>query len=65
MSLTIVRVRGVLYVILHPRRLLTILLATVGALLYVWVAAVRAVPAVRERKAAARRLRRRQREEAR
>jgi hypothetical protein len=55
MSSTIVRVRGVLYLLLHPRRLLTILAALTGAVLYVWVAAVRAVPGVRERKEAARR----------
>ena len=44
-----------MYLLLHPRRLLTLLAALVGAVLYVWVAAVRAVPGVRERKAAARR----------
>jgi hypothetical protein len=55
MSVTIVRVRGVLYVVLHPRRFLTIVVALVGAFVYVWIAAVRAVPAVRARKAAARR----------
>jgi hypothetical protein len=55
MSFTIVGVRGVLYLLLHPRRLLTILAALAGAVLYVWVAAVRAVPGVRERKEAARR----------
>jgi len=48
-------VRGVLYVILHPRRVLTLLAALVGAVLYVWVAAVRAVPGVAARKEAARR----------
>jgi hypothetical protein len=55
MSVTIAGVRGVLYLLLHPRRLLTILAALTGAVLYVWVAAVRAVPGVRERKEAARR----------
>ncbi|HEU5249317.1 MAG TPA: hypothetical protein VFW15_04960 [Thermoanaerobaculia bacterium] len=55
MSVTIVRVRGVLYVVLHPRRLLTLLATLTGFALYVWVAAVRAVPGVRARKAAARR----------
>jgi hypothetical protein len=55
MSVTIVEVRGVLYVLLHPRRLLTVLATLVGLVLYVWVAAVRAVPGVRERKEAARR----------
>jgi hypothetical protein len=65
MSVTIVGVRGVLYVILHPRRLLTLAAALTGAVLYVWVAAVRAVPDVKERKAAARsrwRMRNRDRE---
>jgi hypothetical protein len=38
-----------------PKRILLALLAVVSGLLYVWVAAVRAVPAVRRRKAAARR----------
>jgi hypothetical protein len=54
MSVTIVEVRGVLYVLLHPRRLLTVLATLVGLVLYVWVAAVRAVPGVRMRKEAAR-----------
>jgi hypothetical protein len=47
--------RGVFYVVLHPRRLLTLVVALLAGALYVWVAAVRAVPGVRERKAAARR----------
>jgi hypothetical protein len=55
MSATIDRVRALLFVVLHPRRLLTLLAAMVGAFLYVWIAAVRAVPAVRERKTAWRR----------
>lgn len=44
-----------MYVLLHPKRLLTLLATLVGVVLYVWVAAVRAVPGVRERKEAARR----------
>ena len=55
MSVTIAGVRGVLYVILHPRRVLTLLGALVGVALYVWIAAVRAVPGVEKRKEAARR----------
>ena len=39
----------------RPKRILLALLAVVSGLLYVWVAAVRAVPGVRRRKAAARR----------
>ena len=44
-----------MYVLLHPKRLLTILAALTGFVLYVWVAAVRAVPGVRARKEASRR----------
>jgi hypothetical protein len=55
MSATIVHVRALLSVVLHPKRLLALLAGTVGAFLYVWIAAVRAVPAVRERKTAWRR----------
>jgi len=47
--------RGVSYVVLHPKRLLTLVVALLGGAVYVWVAAVRAVPGVKERKAAARR----------
>jgi hypothetical protein len=54
MSATIARVRALLYVALHPKRLLVWIAAIVGAALYVWVAAVRAVPGVRERKTRAR-----------
>jgi hypothetical protein len=54
MSATIARVRLLLFFVLRPRRLL----ASIGALLafavYVWIAAVRAVPEVRRRKAARR-----------
>jgi hypothetical protein len=37
-----------------PKRILLALAAVISALLYVWVAAVRAVPDVRRRKAEAR-----------
>ncbi|HET9723185.1 MAG TPA: hypothetical protein VFR44_05005 [Actinomycetota bacterium] len=46
--------RALLYLALHPKRLLMSIAAIVGAVLYVWVAAVRAVPGVRDRKTAAR-----------
>jgi hypothetical protein len=52
MSASLARVRGVLYLLLHPRRLLTVVGALVAGALYVWIAAVRAVPGVRRRKAA-------------
>jgi hypothetical protein len=55
MSATIARVRALLFVVLHPRRLLALIGGLVGSALYVWFAAVRAVPGVRERKASARR----------
>jgi hypothetical protein len=55
MSATIARVRALLYVALHPKRLLALLAGAVGTFLYVWVAAVRAVPVVKQRKAAKRR----------
>jgi hypothetical protein len=55
MSATIARVRALLYVALHPKRLLTLLAGAVGTFLYVWIAAVRAVPAVKRRKEAKRR----------
>jgi hypothetical protein len=51
MSATIARVRALLSV----KRLLAVLGAILGGVLYVWFAAVRAVPGVRERKTAARR----------
>jgi hypothetical protein len=55
MSATIARVRGLLYLALHPRQVLGLFAGLLAALLYVWIAAVRAVPGVRERKAAWRR----------
>jgi hypothetical protein len=55
MSATIARVRALLFLALHPKRLLALILGAIGTFLYVWIAAVRAVPAVRERKTAWRR----------
>jgi hypothetical protein len=55
MSVTIARVRALLYFGLHPKRLLALIGGLLGALLSVWFAAVRAVPGVHDRKAAARR----------
>ena len=54
MSATIASVRGLLFFVLHPKRLLALVASAIGAFLYVWFAAVRAVPGVRRRKAAAR-----------
>jgi hypothetical protein len=54
MSTTIARVRALLYFALNPKRLLQLIAGLVGAALYVWFAAVRAVPGVEERKAATR-----------
>jgi hypothetical protein len=51
MSATIAGVLGVLSLLLHPKRLLTFLAALFGFVAYVWIAAVRAVPGVRRRKA--------------
>jgi hypothetical protein len=53
MSATIAWVRGFLF-LLHPKRLLALLAGLLGGLLYVWFAAVRAVPDVKRRKAAMR-----------
>jgi hypothetical protein len=54
MSATIARVRGLLYIALHPKRLLKLIAGVVAFAVYVWFAAVRAVPGVKERKTAAR-----------
>jgi hypothetical protein len=54
MSATIARVRALLYVALHPKRLLALIAGAIGFAVYVWIAAVRAVPGVKERKTAAR-----------
>jgi hypothetical protein len=55
MSATIARVRALLSLALQPKRLLGLLAGLVGAFLYVWFAAVRAVPGVQARKTEARR----------
>ncbi len=52
MSATIARVRALLSLALHPKRLLALLAGSVGFAAYVWVAAVHSVPRVKERKAA-------------
>lgn len=54
MSATVFPMRGLLTIALHPRRILAAFAGIVAAFLYVWFAAVRAVPGVRRRKAAAR-----------
>jgi hypothetical protein len=54
MSATIARVRALLYLALNPKRLLQLTAGLVGGALYVWFAAVRAVPGVEGRKAARR-----------
>ena len=48
MSATIAWVRGFLF-LLHPKRLLALITGVLGGLLYVWFAAVRAVPDVKRR----------------
>lgn len=57
MSSSIDSMRGVLFFLRRPRRILALFAAVVGALSYVWYTAVRAVPNVRRRKAARRRAR--------
>jgi hypothetical protein len=54
MSATIARVRGVMFFALHPKRLVALIAALVAGVVYVWFAAVHAVPGVRRRKAEAR-----------
>ena len=56
MSATIARVRALLSLALPPKRLLALIGGLIGGLLYVWVAAVRAIPRVQERKTAQRRI---------
>ncbi len=56
MSATIARVRALLFLALNPKRLVAVIAGVFGAALYVWIAAVRAVPGVRERKTAVRRV---------
>ena len=55
MSVTIAHVRALLYFGLHPKRLLALIGGFLGSVLYLWFAAVRAVPAVQARKSAIRR----------
>jgi hypothetical protein len=54
MSATVRAMRWVLIILLRPKRLAALLAGAIVAVLNVWVAAVRAVPAVRRRKATAR-----------
>ena len=54
MSATIARVRALLSLALHPKRLLRLIAGVLAFTVYIWFAAVRAVPGVKERKAAAR-----------
>ena len=54
MSATIARVRALLFLALHPKRLLAWIAGLVGFALYVWIAAVHAVPGVKVRKTAQR-----------
>jgi hypothetical protein len=54
MSATLARMRG-LSLLLHPMRLVKLVLGLVAFLVYVWFAAVRAIPNVKRRKAAMRR----------
>ena len=56
MSATIARVRALLSLALHPKRLLALVAGAIGFAVYVWVVAVRAVPGVKERKTAARKV---------
>jgi hypothetical protein len=57
MSASIAPVRGLLLVLRRPGRILALLAAFVGAVTYVWIAAVRAAPRARRKKAASRRSR--------
>jgi len=59
MSASIASVRGLLFLLRRPGLVLSSFVGLVASLLYVWYAAVRAVPGVRRRKAAARAQRRR------
>jgi hypothetical protein len=54
MSASVEWVRVVVLLLTRPKRLLAIASSVLVAVLYVWVAAVRAVPAVKARKAALR-----------
>ena len=50
MSTSIDSVQGLLFVLRHPRRILAVAAGLFGGLIYVWFAAVRAVPGVKQRK---------------
>jgi hypothetical protein len=54
MSARLGEVQRLLSLLLNPKKLLMLIGAVVGGVLYVWIAAVRAVPGVRRRKAAMR-----------
>lgn len=54
MSATIARVRGVTFFVLHPKRLVALVGGILASIAYLWIAAVRSVPGVHRRKAAAR-----------
>jgi hypothetical protein len=54
MSATIAAMPGVLLLFLRPKRLLTLLAGLFAGVVYLWIAAVRAVPGVRRRKASRR-----------
>ena len=59
MSASIAPVRGVLLLLRRPGTILKLFAAAIAGILYVWFAAVRAVPDVRRRKAAFQAARRR------
>jgi hypothetical protein len=59
MSASIASVRGLLFVVRRPKQVLALLGGSLLAFLYVWYAAVRAVPGVKRRKAVLRRERER------
>jgi hypothetical protein len=54
MSARLARVQRVLSLLLHPKKLLALVGLLIGTVGYVWIAAVRAVPGVRRRKASMR-----------
>jgi len=54
MSATVRRVRAALFILTNPKRVAAIVVSSIAAFLYVWIAAVRAVPGVKSRKAALR-----------
>ncbi len=56
MSATIARVRALLYVVLHPKRLFAMIGSLIAGAGYVWYASVKAIPAVKDRKTVKRRI---------